>query len=490
MKFVTLQSSALEKNRPLFLALCAGVFLVIFWSQAIHVPFWQDDYYFLLDAQRARLAGEPWYLPFFPETKVPWWRPLGEKTYWRFVESVLAGNVQAAHVTNILLLIASAAGVGWLVSTLIAFRVPGQDSTIAGILAALLYGVHSSHFIPAAWASAANASLSVLFAALTLRFWLVVMTAESRRAIFAAPLVVLFFAMALLSRDIAFVLPALGLLLILWLRSCCRNAAITWGTGVLSVGLAFVWLLLRSHFTLPSDSAYEFQFGLNILRNAVALLLFVFNVPFEALRFFFFVKPSFAIAAWGVFCFLLQTGAFILLLREAREYLRGKDFVWLWVFFVLGCAPYFLLSVNCYPYYTAIGLFAYALIVGFAALRGRMLPQILLLAILSSTAATLGNYFFDSPSHIGRAHWAERQLVRLEAMREVQPDLFAPPLVLVVEDEHRFLGFRAEGIAFRLGIDLGTIEWFEADDPAVGGRTVLVVPPEGDVYFRIAEESS
>jgi hypothetical protein len=31
-------------------------------------------------------------------------------------------------------------------------------------------------------------------------------------------------------------------------------------------------------------------------------------------------------------------------------------------------------------------------------------------------------------------------------------------LIVVVEDEHRFLGFRAEGIAYRLGIDLEDIE--------------------------------
>ncbi|MDW7710841.1 MAG: hypothetical protein SCH98_10225 [Deferrisomatales bacterium] len=476
-------------RRPL-LFLCVGGFLALFWSQALHVPFWQDDYYFLLDAQRARLAGEPWHAAFFPEAKVPWWRPLGERTYWRFVEGPLGGTARAAHVANILLLLAASAAVGWFVSTFVSRRVPEHDAGLAGLLAALLYGVHSAHFLPAAWASAANASLGVLFSALALRFWLVVTTSWGRRAAAAGVGAVVCFVLALLSRDIAFVLPALGLLLTLWLRPRYRPSAAAAVVGVLCVGTALIWLQLRSHFTLPADPAYEFQYGVNLLRNAAALVLFVFNVPFEALRFFFFVRPSFGAAAWGLASFLLQAGALILLIRGAREHLRGRELAGLAAFYVLGCAPYFPLSINCYPYYTSIGLLAYAIAAGLAVQGGRRVPQVLLLAILSSTLATLGNFFLDSPSHIGRARWAERQLVRLEAVREARPELFAAPLVVVVEDEHRFLGFRAEGLAYRLGIDLADIQVAGREEPVTGRRPALVVPREGDVKFRTTEDGS
>jgi hypothetical protein len=100
--------------------------------------------------------------------------------------------------------------------------------------------------------------------------------------------------------------------------------------------------------------------------------------------------------------------------------------------------------------------------------------------------ATLGNFALDSPAHIGRARWAERQLQALEALQQDQPGLFAAPLIVAVEDEHRFLGFRAEGIAYRLGIPYGDI--YVSGPDALGSvqRPVLVVPREGDVYFRKA----
>ena len=467
------------------LALCAAGFLVLFWFQTLNVPYWQDDYSFLLNARDAQLAHKPWYSSFFPETKVPFWRPVGMGIYWRFVETALGGNAQAAHVTNIVLLVFSAAAVGWFVSTLLDRLYPGKDSITAGLGSAFLYGVHSSHFLPVAWASAANDSICVLFSALALRFWIVVSTGKRRREVIAAPLVIIFFIMALLSRDIAFVLPALGLLLSLWLTSRqYKPPATAWVVGLLCIAIALVWLQLRNYFTAPVSEAYEFRVGANIIRNTFCMILFFFNTPFEALRYFFFVKASFGTALWGCSCFVLQVAAFGMLLRGARDQLGMKGIIILGAFFVIGCAPFFLLSINCYPYYISIGLFVYAIIAGLAVLRERMLPAVLVLAIFSSMLSTLGNYFFDSPSHIGRALWTERQLVRLQAMRDIQPQLFSRPLSIVVEDNHKFEGFRAAGLAYRLGLERDSITVLNQGGQEEGKRAVLVVPKQGDVYFR------
>ncbi len=471
-------------RRFLLLVLCAAGFLVLFWSQTLNVPYWQDDYNFLLDAREARLAHKPWYSSFFPETKVGFWRPLGFGTYWRFVETVLGGNAQAAHVTNIVLLIFSAAAVGWFVSTLLDRLYPGKDSVTAGLGAAFLYGIHSSHFLPVAWAAAANDSICVLFSALTLRFWIVVSAANSRRDVLAAPLVVIFFVMALLSRDIAFVLPALGLLISLWLTSQYKPKVTAWVVGLLCIVIALVWLQLRNYFTSTVSEAYIFRFGVNIIRNTFCMVLFFFNTPFEALRYFFYVKASFGTALWGCSCFVLQVGAFGMMLRGAREQLGKKGIIILGAFFVIGCAPFFLLNVNCYPYYISIGLFVYAIIAGLAALRGRLVPAVLFFEVLSSTISTLGNYFLDSTSHIGRAVWAERQLVRLEAMRDVQPRLFSRPIPVLVEDDHKFQGFTSAGLAYRLGLEVDSIKVLTQGSQEEGKRAVLVVPKQGDVYFR------
>ena len=476
--------------RSSFLAVCVTGFLALFWFQALDVPYWQDDYYFLLKAKQAHLAGAPWYAAFFPETKVLFWRPLGMESYWRFVEGVLGGSPRAAHVVNILLLILSALAVGWFVATLVRLLDPERDGSTAGWLAALLYGVHSAHFLPVAWAAAANDSIAIFFSALALRFWLVVTTTGGRRGVLAAPAVVLCLVLALLSRDIAFVLPPLGLLLTFWLKSRSRPSRTAWGVGALCIGIALAWLLIRNQVTLQADPAYDLRLGFNVLRNTFALILFAFNTPFEALRFFFFVKPSVGTALWGIVPFLLQMAAFGLLLSAAWKQLGRKGAGILAVFFVFGCAPFFLLSVNCYPYYTSLGLFAYAVIAGLAASRTRILQAVLVLALLSSAIATLGNFFLDSPSHIGRARWSERQLVRLEAFRDIRPELFAQPLTVVVEDEHRYQGFRAEGIAYRLGIDPDAIQVVEPDNPRIDKRTVLVVPHQGDVYFRVTGDGS
>lgn len=482
-----LSSTPRNRRSRIILAAGAALLLLVFWSQALGVPFWQDDYYYLLDARHARLAGESWLAPFVPAEKTNFWRPLGMETYWRFVEGMLDGHVVAAHAVNVSLLILAAAAVGWLTATFVRLKAPDRGPFPAGVLAFWLYGVHASHFLPVAWAAAANDSIAVLFAALALRFWLVATTAEPGRGGRAALLTVLCLALALLSRDSAIVLPALGLLLTLWLKPHCRSSRLLWVTAAACIVVALVWLLLRDYFTLPAHPAYAMRFGSNLARNAAALGLFLLNVPFEALRFYFFVSPSWWYLLWGAVCLALQAAAIFLVLRGASEKLGRNGMLLLVVFFLAGCAPYFLLSVNCYPYYISLGLFAYVLAAGLARLTRRQLCAVVLLPLLSSALATLGNFHLDSPSHIGRALWAERQLGALQSLRETQPELFAAPLAVLVEDEHRFLGFRTEGIEYRLGIPVSDIVVFYPGDPVDGRRPVLVVPPEGDVFFQQAE---
>lgn len=69
-------------------------------------------------------------------------------------------------------------------------------------------------------------------------------------------------------------------------------------------------------------------------------------------------------------------------------------------------------------------------------------------------------------------------------MKDVRTDFFAAPLVMMVEDEHRFLGFRTEGLAYRLGLELADIHLVSPEEPPSAGRTVLLVPREGDVRFQ------
>jgi|GEM_PF-490278 len=471
-------------RRRWLLALCAAGALFLFWSQTIHVPYWQDDYHFLVDVRQAIHEGRSWLAPFFPAAKLPFWRPLGMETYWRFVVTFLGADVVYAHIANIVLLVAAAAAVGWFAATLVTLLAPDRKPVPAAVAAGFLYGIHASHFLPAAWVAAANDSIAVLFSALALRFWLIVATSRGKRLLPAAAATAVCLALALLSRDSSFVLPPLGFLLVLWLRPRFRPSPAAVGVGALCTGIALAWLAARNHFTMTVDPAYTITFGANVVRNAGCLLLFSLNVPFESLRYFFFVKASAAMAAWGIVSFALQAAALGILLRGTRQRLGERGWLALALFFVIGCAPYYLLSFNCYPYYTSIALFAYAVVAGFAAPRTQAVVAASVLALFSSALATGGNYLLDSPSHIGRARWTERQLQKMAALREAQPGLFSAPLYLVVEDTHKFLGFGTKGIAYRLGMDTKQVRIVEPGDPEAGKRPVLVVPKEGDIYFR------
>ncbi|MBF0560207.1 MAG: hypothetical protein HQL08_15665 [Nitrospirae bacterium] len=453
----------------------------------INVPFWQDDYSFLLDARKARLEGQPFYAPFFPESRVLFWRPLGMQTYWRFIEGFLGGNVRSAHFVNIILLVASAAAVGWFVATLISIVAKERDRALAGLTSAFLYCIHSSHFLAAAWIAAANDSISVLFSALTLRFWLVVSTADGRRQQVAALMTILCFGLALLSRDIAFVLPAIGLLLTAWIWPQHKPSVKVWTSGVLCVAVSLLWLVARQRFT-STDPVYQLQLGINVARNALLLILFFFNTPFEALRYFFFANSSVGAAMWGIACFLLQSSLFVILIKGAGEQLSRKRFGLLSAFFIIGCAPYFLVSINCYPYYTSLGLFSYAILAGLAARRDRLWAGVVVVAVIASSLSTIGNYFLDSQSHIGRAKWTERQLMRLSELRDAQPSLFSGLIHIVVEDQHKFLGFGVDGLSYRLGIAKNNIIVHNPDDPQARKLSVLLVPAHGDVYFRQGEQ--
>ena len=460
----------------------ATFLLFFFWSQVLLVPYWQDDYYYLLDALRAEQLGESLLAAFFPESKTNFWRPLGMESYWRVVQGLLEGNVVLAHGLNIFLLLGAAAAVGWFAATFAKLLIPSTSQLSVGLLVFLLYGVHSSHFLAVAWTAAANSSIAVIFGALSLRFWLVTTAISQKEWGWSGLLTILCLALALLSRDSAIVLPAFGILLTVWLRIRNKPLKSAWLTGGLCIAVAIVWLVLRNHFTLPVHPAYEPRLGMNVLRNVGAFFLFLFNTPFEALRFFFFVDSSPTYVLWGIACFALQAIAFVTLVRSLRGRVNRNEGLILATLFVVGCAPYFLLSVNCYPYYLSLGLFAYAIAISLANFDRRRLELYLLLSVLSSALATAGNYYLESPSHIGRAFWAERQLVIMKTMHDSYPELFSPLIVSVI-DEHRFLGFRAEGIVYRLGVPIEDIVFEEDISEVTGQQAVLVVPKEGDVYF-------
>jgi hypothetical protein len=356
---------------------------------------------------------------------------------------------------------------------------PDANSALAGSSAAVLYGLHASHFLPVAWAAAANDSLAVLFGALSLRFWVAASTAVSGQwATFVAAVVCLVLALA--SRESAVVVPAIGAVLTLWLGSHRRlptSAIITAGSAV---AITIAWAAVRSMGTDP-DPAYELRVGANVARNAASLGLFALNMPREAFR-FLLTAPSIGVALWAAVCAVAQIALVILLVRRARARLDRRAAAALTAIVVIGCAPFLPLAWNSYEYYTSMALIAFAILVALAAPRSRDLAVVVALAALSTTAVVAGSLAMDYPALVARARWGERQLRHI-ARWHVEGHLGGRPIRVLVEHEHKWMAIGTAGIAYRLGIALPEIAVIRPGEAVTPGA-VVVVPADGDVRLR------
>jgi hypothetical protein len=472
------------KNRFLLPAMAAAVIFILFWSPALGVPFWQDDYEFLLSAKQAHLEHKPWSTPFFCNLSHHVdWRPLSTGVYWRLLEEGFQGDVRVAHASNIALLLLASIAVGSLAGAFLRVRFPEGDAARGGLAAAFFYGIHGSHLLNVAWVTQAQDSLVVLFSALTLQFWLLAATRGGWRANLAAAAAVLGTMLALSSKETAVILPALELALSLWiwprhkptLRICLLGLACLVVTGL--------WWIARQRLTVPPPPVYALSLGLNVLRNTSSLLLFALNLPRESLR-FTLAEHSIPAALWGVACVAIQLGACLLLLRGAQTKIVRRDAVFLAAIALVGLAPYALLGWNCYEYYASMALVAYALLAGLAAQRPRLLLAAAALVLLSSALATGGNYWLPYPAVIARARWGQRQLATVKSLREGRAGALRGRIYVKVEDPHKFLAFGQAGLAYTLGLPLEDIVVL---DPAVAAgqmpRGTLVSPPRGDVYL-------
>jgi hypothetical protein len=181
---------------------------------------------------------------------------------------------------------------------------------------------------------------------------------------------------------------------------------------------------------------------------------------------------------------LVQLLAFLFLCRSARNRINKKSLLILSAFLIIGCAPFYLLSWNCYAYYISISLLAYAIIAALAVDRNRIFFAALLLATVSSTISTYGNYFLAYPALIARANWAEQRLQEMVVLQNIHPELFSGRLHLMVGNEHKFQGIGIAGIAYRLHLEFHDIIVIEPGALVPDKKNVLIVPDEGTIYFK------
>lgn len=471
--------TGMAPTRGIVLAWGLAIFsLLLLWTQCLYIPLWGDDYIHLLDAEQSRLAGEPWFQDMWPERRIPIWRPLGHDIYWRFVEGVLGGDSVLAHVSNLFLLACTFWSVVWFV-TAFAGREQKEQGSTAGLAAGFFFTVHASHFLPIAWISAANSLIGTTLVALSMGCWFRSFSCAGMCRMIFLGSCILACMLALLSREIAATLPLLMIVLSLAHRPGLQFRHVHWITLSVIGGLVVLWLVLRSHLTEGVIPAYEFEFGLNVLRNTVSLLAFFLNVPREALR-FVIEQQSLAALLWGLSCLLLQGSAVWNLYQGARLRVDRLRLLLLCLVFFISCGPYFLFAWNSYAYYISVGLLAFAILCALAIDDRNRLIKAALLAFASSALSTIGNHALDYPSLLGRAEWSERQSGMLEEQRNHLQMSGKQALHVVVENEHLFDGIGTAGLAYRLGIPISQIV-VKASCAELQGRQVLRVRKEGDM---------
>ena len=464
-----------------FLTIC---FIVLLSIQSLYIPFWQDDYFFLVKSQKVRIENTSWLTPFFPTERNQFWRPLGINSYWRFIETFLAGNVQIAHLMNVFLHCLSSIVVGWFSFTLIKLLVPTKDHLFAGILATFLYSIHASHILPVIWVSAANSSLNIIFSTLMLTFWLKALIANSiiQETLFLISTIISFI-LALLCKEISVVLPVLILLLSLYISKEYKYSIRIKIFFIVYIFIALTWIIIRENITNPPHEAYELKFGINVLRNTVSLILYFFNTPREALR-FLILDTSLGIVIWAFLSFVLQFISFSLFFYSSWGELKTKGTMMIIFFFIVGCAPYFFFNWNSYAYYIEIGLLAYAIVIALSIHKTKIVLIASLLAITSSIISWTGNYFLEYPAIISRAFWAEEQLINIEKSCESKPLLCSGKLFLSVENEHKFLSFDIYGLIYRIGFMEENMTFLKNELSTT--HPILVIPSQGNVYFKLS----
>lgn len=417
------------------------------WLPAINVPFWQDDYFYILNANVSSSVGESFWASLWPNQGYQsWnWRPLSQDMYWRLIEGRLRADSRFAHLLNIVLLYSATFCFG-LFAYVYAKLARWNEPVWIAILAAGLYAVADFNFLPVYWVSSANSSILTILIFAILAFMFVFEQLETVYGrFFVGSCILVLSMMSLLVKESAILLPAL------WVLAKESNGT-PWKyrgqqlvlLAIFTIGAVF-WWKIRSSFVLPTPPEYGLQFSFNIIRNFVAQIAWLLNVPRESIR--LLAIGQIGLGLLWIFLTSIPIVAAIFYVKKPMACgLNKRQIVFAILFSGVAYAPYYFLGWNSYEYYVSIS--AGLLIVLFGkAIAASPRPLVpVLLVLISSIFGVAGNRLAGYPSLMARAFWAESTLVALEKM-----DLRLPLLVSVA-DQHRFSAIGAEGLAWRLKI--------------------------------------
>lgn len=434
---------SISASHRLVIGLFIG-FAILLLLPSLFIPWWGDDYFFLSQARESRLDNNPWWLPFITPSETGFWRPLGMDTTWRVVEGLLQGNLLYAHLFSWGLCLLSLIAIGIFVYQ-IAVVMRWQNPVLHAVVTAALHAVHVASYLPLHWVAAINSPVLVFFVSITLAVWVALprlVGAVRWLALLGLPCLQL---LALFSKEAAILIPALVVVLavFLWDRQRYKTSEII--VWIICVLICVIWLYFYREFTPNRHSAYGITLGKNLLVNSLSFLAWLFNVPREALRMIVLDNKSFGMI-WSAVCFipmcLLYWFSWRVLSAEFKLSQWGAAFA----FLVIAYGPYFVLADQAYEYYAAVAVIFPLMLIAHALLMLNRLGLGLLLIGMSSLVAIQGTRSADYPAIIERAYWGEHQI---EWMNTQTIEL---PLVVTVTNEHQFAAIGVLGLSWRLGI--------------------------------------
>jgi hypothetical protein len=443
------------------------------WLPAMFIPFWGDDYYFLMQAREARLSGASWLMPFMSESSTGFWRPLSMDVPWRIIETHLYGNPISAHIFSFLI---------WFISIifiyLLSFRVSNalswDNPKIISLVAASLYSFSAVHFLVLHWVSAINSSFLVIFICLPLILWVVIIDGTKNKFVLCLlmpPLQLL----SLFCKELAILLPGLMLCISLFTNRRLTSAqTLTWLACIVT---CIIWFYFFKEFTHNRHSSYEIKFGVNIIQNFVGLAAWMLNIPREAIRMVISGQILTAII-WIIPILTLMFLFLYFAVEGIKKFLSRSQLLAIIGFMLFGYGPYFMLSNQSYEYYAAVAIILPVMVMARGIVMANRTYVGLLVFAIASFVSIQGSRMLDYPSLIGRAYWAEAQFNWLKSQR------VSPPLVINIDNKHKFYAMGLKGLVWQLSVSADQIL---EGDKCVGNANQILIQYESKFVLEYCD---
>lgn len=355
---------------------------VVAYGASLRYGFSQDDWYFLLISRVSNFGD---VLNFFnpaSQSGFTFFRPLGTQLYYYLFQD----KSVAMHV--FMLLVQSFNG--FLAMRLVErLKVKSPIPVMVGIL----YAISSVHFLSLYYIAATQQLLAATFSLLSLIFFLELKYKVS----------VIFFLIALLSKETAIVVPAIALVLLL-----LNKLKLTLKAFVPYTLLSVVYLLLRLTTSSSVQSEYHLSLGPSVLTNIRWYVLFGANFPEQLVSYGLprmGINFTQFIADFGTSAWIIMISSLIALFVFIRLIQTRRWLYMLW--FVIALGPVILLRNHLYPHYLDLALIPFLLLL---TQDLKLKTQYYIFVIYALTA--LFSIQFSQVHHwtTGRADMAERAL--------------------------------------------------------------------------------